>query len=325
MRSLALVLLVSGCVVKGSSDSQTAPPPPPSGGATCNFEGATLRQDSQGACATSEWRIARQPDGSWAATETGCGNATGTAVVAGGSLRIDFTFGGGAGYYEWTLRPDCSGGDGQLVFTGGGMSGQSFGSRLTISGGGGAGAGVTVETITDDQGKQYKIQQGVRGDPAQIGCADGQREAFVDAAAYPRIAGCLSSWDGKKSLRAPQSGRACGDDAGPCAVPGDACGPGWRVCGAGGAIADLRQVSGVQCEQAGGGRFSAAMSHCETQSGCTYDTRPEGDYACFESGWCSEPVCCGSDCGELGACVDGVWPGKTHIAQGRRRVVRAGL
>jgi hypothetical protein len=182
--------------------------------------------------------------------------------------------------------------------------------------GAGAGGAVTVEEIKDDQGKVYKVSQGVRGEPGAVGCADGQREAFVDAAAFPGIAGCLSTWAGTQSMRAPATGRACGDDTGECAVPADVCAAGWHVCGAKGALADLRQVSAEQCEQAGGGRFSAGISHCETQSGCQYDTRPDGDYECFASGWCSETVCCGNDCGDFGACTDGVWPGKTHIAQG---------
>lgn len=175
---------------------------------------------------------------------------------------------------------------------------------------------VTVEEITDDTGKIYKVSQGVRGEPGALGCADGQREAFVDTAAFPGIAGCLSTWAGTQSMRAPATGAPCGDDRGECAVPADVCATGWHVCGAKGALADLRQVSAEQCEQAGGGRFSAGVSHCETQSGCEYDTRPAGDYECFPSGWCSETVCCGNDCGEFGACTDGVWPGKTHIAQG---------
>lgn len=179
-----------------------------------------------------------------------------------------------------------------------------------------AGGVVTVEEIKDDQGNVYKVSQGVKGEPGAIGCADGQREAFVDAAAFPAIAGCLASWNGTQSMRAPGTGAPCGDDRGECAVPADVCAAGWHVCGARGAIADLRQVSAEQCEQAGGGRFSSAISHCETQSGCTYDTRPEGDYECFERGWCSETVCCGNDCGQFGSCTDGVWPGKTHIAQG---------
>lgn len=178
------------------------------------------------------------------------------------------------------------------------------------------GGEVTVEEIKDDAGNVYRVSQGVRGAPSAVGCADGQREAFVDAATFPGIAGCLASWAGTQSMRAPTTGKACGDDSGECAAPTDVCAPGWHVCGANGRIADLTQVSAEQCEQAGGGRFSAGVSHCETQSGCQYDTRPDGDYDCFASGWCSETVCCGNDCGQFGACRDGVWPGKTHIAQG---------
>jgi hypothetical protein len=175
---------------------------------------------------------------------------------------------------------------------------------------------VTVEEVRDESGNVYQISQGARGEPTEVGCADGQREAFVDAAAFPSIAGCLGSWQGTQSMRSPASGIPCGDDRGECAVPGDLCAQGWRVCGATGSIADLTQVSGEQCEQAGGGRFSAAISHCETQNGCAYDTRPDGDYECFDRGWCSETVCCGADCGNFGACRDGVWQGLTHIAQG---------
>jgi hypothetical protein len=153
--------------------------------------------------------------------------------------------------------------------------------------------------ITDDSGRQYQVQQGVRGEPGVVGCADGQREAFVDAAAFPRIAGCLAAWPGAKSLRDKSaSAPSCGDDAGECPAPGDACAVGWHVCGANGATSDLKQVSAAQCENAGGGRFSAAISHCIAQDGCQYDPAPAASYPCFASGWCSEPVCCGNDCGE---------------------------
>lgn len=175
----------------------------------------------------------------------------------------------------------------------------------------------SVEEIRDDAGKVYRVDQGASGEPGVVGCADGQRELFVDAARFPGIAGCLGGWQGTKDMRARATGGACGDDSGECAVPADLCAPGWRLCGATGAIADLKQVTGEECATAGGGRFSAALSHCETQSGCTYDTRPDGDYGCFKRGWCSETVCCGADCGALGACTDGVWPGKTHIAIGQ--------
>ncbi len=179
-----------------------------------------------------------------------------------------------------------------------------------------AGPAPTVEEIRDDSGNVYRVSQGVRGEPAVVGCSDGQREAFVDAAGFPGIAGCLGGWAGTASMRAPGTGATCGDDSGECAAPADLCASGWHLCGASGAISDLTQVSAEQCEQAGGGRFSAALSHCETQSGCVYDTRPDGDYGCFDRGWCSETVCCGGDCGQFGACRDGVWPGATHIAQG---------
>lgn len=175
---------------------------------------------------------------------------------------------------------------------------------------------VSVETVTDSSGRTYQIQQGARGEPAVVGCADGQREAFVDNATFPNIAGCIASWDGAKSLRAPTTGAACGDDGAACSVPADACAPGWHVCASTGRIAELRQVTGQQCEQAGGGRFSAGASHCQTQDGCQYDTTANANYSCFESGWCSEPVCCGSDCGEFGACTGGVWENLTHIPVG---------
>jgi hypothetical protein len=177
-------------------------------------------------------------------------------------------------------------------------------------------AGVTVEEIPVEDGRVVQVQQGIPGPPEQVGCADGQREAFVDAAAYPTIAGCLASWAGPQSMRAPRTGAACGDDRSPCAVPGDACAGGWHVCGDSGAMADLRQISSDECEMAGGGRFSAAVSHCIAQSGCEYDPAPEAVYPCFDSGWCSEPVCCGADCGEFGNCRDGAWPDATHIPAG---------
>ncbi|MBK8172581.1 MAG: hypothetical protein IPK60_19895 [Sandaracinaceae bacterium] len=179
-----------------------------------------------------------------------------------------------------------------------------------------ASGGVTVETVTDSEGRSYQIQQGPRGDASTLGCADGQREAFVDHNAFPHIAGCIASWEGQKSMRGAPTGTACGDDSGPCATPADACAPGWHVCASNGHLSELRQVSAEQCASAGGGRFSAGVSHCVTQSGCEYDMTPAATYSCFDSGWCSETVCCGSDCGEFGACTGGVWPDQTHIAFG---------
>ena len=174
-------------------------------------------------------------------------------------------------------------------------------------------AGITP--ITDENGATFQISQGVPGDPATVGCADGQREAFVDPAAFPRVAGCIGEWQATADLRAPATGQPCGDDLGPCAVPADACAAGWHVCGASGALAEVSALGAQQCEQAGGGKFVAAISHCKTQDGCSYDNPQTGSYSCFASGWCSEPVCCGSDCG-FGVCPSGIWKDHTHIAVG---------
>jgi hypothetical protein len=173
-----------------------------------------------------------------------------------------------------------------------------------------------VASVTDEHGAVFQISQGVPGDPAVVGCADGQREAFVDSAAFPSVAGCIAEWTGTLSMRTPATNRACGDDLGTCAAPGDACAQGWHLCGASGSIAEVAAIGIDACERAGGGRFVSAISHCETQSGCEYDRTPTGDYQCFPNGWCSEPVCCGSDCGEMGACPSGVWEGRTHIPVG---------
>jgi len=177
-------------------------------------------------------------------------------------------------------------------------------------------AGIS-QTVADDGGRTVTLDHGPPGDPAVIGCADGRREAFLDSARYPRIAGCLGTWSGRQSLRAVTNGPRCGDELGPCAAPGDVCAAGWHVCGSTGAVAELRQVSAEECEQAGGGRFAAGISHCKQQQSCSADPTPYATYSCFPEGWCSEPVCCGRDCGEFGVCRDGVWPQRTHIPYGQ--------
>jgi hypothetical protein len=171
---------------------------------------------------------------------------------------------------------------------------------------------VGTAEIVDEGGRAFQIDQGEPGDPSAIGCADGQREAFASAGG--RVAGCIAEWSGTMSMRAPGTGQACGDDLGLCAAPADACAPGWHLCGVDGSVDEVAAIGASACESAGGGRFVAAISHCKTQSGCEYDQA--GAYECFESGWCSEPVCCGSDC-ENGVCTGGVWADpQTHIAIG---------
>jgi len=68
------------------------------------------------------------------------------------------------------------------------------------------------------------------------GCADGEREAFVDVAAQPAIAGCAGGFTvpGLLNEAAPSCNRLAGDDS---AAPGgagcnasDLCAAGWHVC-----------------------------------------------------------------------------------------------
>ena len=176
----------------------------------------------------------------------------------------------------------------------------------------------TQDRITDERGRSVTIDHGPAGDPSVIGCADGRREAFLDLGRFPGIAGCLATWEGRQNLRSAPTGRPCGDELRICAVPADACASGWHVCGSSGSVQELRQLSPEDCENAGGGRFAAAISHCKSQRrSCEVDPDQEARYECYPKGWCSEPVCCGQDCGQFGNCRDGVWPRKTHIPFGQ--------
>lgn len=202
---------------------------------------------------------------------------------------------------------------GEVVVGGSNASASSAGGATSAAG---PSSAERTESIQTESGA-ISVTHTATLPPAIAGCADGTREAFNDTRAFANIAGCMASWSGSPSLRAPSTGAACGDST-PCAAPADACAAGWHVCGVDGLVAELRQVSAEQCSNAGGGRYSAAISHCSTQSeACTHDDGPTANYQCFSEGWCSEPVCCGRDCGEFGACRDGVWPEQTHIPVGQ--------
>ena len=117
-------------------------------------------------------------------------------------------------------------------------------------------------------------------------------------------------------MRTPSTGAACGDDLGGCGAPADACAPGWHLCGVDGSLGEIAAIGDQACLGAGGGRFVAAVSHCQSQNGCEYANPVEsGNYQCFANGWCSEPVCCGADC-TFGSCPSGVWADQTRIAIG---------
>jgi hypothetical protein len=85
-----------------------------------------------------------------------------------------------------------------------------------------------------------------------IGCADGQREGFVNVSTHPNIAGCGGGWTipgvslfapseapacpglRPRDTRNPACGNAAGDDSGNPSGTGcnvaDLCAPGWHVC-----------------------------------------------------------------------------------------------
>ena len=72
------------------------------------------------------------------ANETGIGNATGTAALAGHTLTITFVASdkGTTGVYSWTLAPDCRSGQGTLRFTGPpSRVGETHNSTIVRSGG----------------------------------------------------------------------------------------------------------------------------------------------------------------------------------------------
>jgi hypothetical protein len=71
----------------------------------------------------------------------------------------------------------------------------------------------------------------------EVGCADGQREGFLDMDAYPHIAGCAGGWS-EPGITPDTVKATCGNTAGDdgdnpegkgCATP-DLCAPGWHVC-----------------------------------------------------------------------------------------------
>ena len=157
-----------------------------------------------------------------------------------------------------------------------------------------------------------------------VGCADGERDAFIDRARFPTVAGCAASWPGTPSLRdARDPSRPCGDDGAACVAPADACAVGWHICGDTGDPTDLTlRVTNADCMgagDAGSGSFVAAMGHCVScnlpcdmlEADCVYSAAPLECYPTRMS--CSEPVCCGPACESSNLCRAGVFPSNTRI------------
>jgi hypothetical protein len=156
------------------------------------------------------------------------------------------------------------------------------------------------------------------GDPAIVGCADGQHEGFADITKFPTIAGCLASWEGNMTLRKPPQGAACGDDLEACASPASVCSTGWHVCGRDGDWRDITErVDAKGCnEGAGPGRFNAGISHVKKKKECAPVPTDTTRYPCLKDGYGAEPVCCGLDC-RFGQCRDAVWEKQTRISVGK--------
>lgn len=73
--------------------------------------------------------------------------------------------------------------------------------------------------------------------PVHVGCADGEREGFLDTARYPDIAACSGSWSVPGVTRdnmVPTCGNDSGDDSnnpgGSGCAAVDLCEPGWHIC-----------------------------------------------------------------------------------------------
>jgi hypothetical protein len=158
------------------------------------------------------------------------------------------------------------------------------------------------------------------GDPAVVGCADGQREGFADIAKFPTIAGCVATWEGNMTLRKGPVGKRCGDDGEACESPASVCAAGWHVCARDGDYHDLSdRVDAKACsEGAGPGRFNAAISHVKKKKECAPVPEATTRYPCLKDGYGAEPVCCGLDC-RFGQCRDSVWEKQTRISVGKEQ------
>jgi hypothetical protein len=157
--------------------------------------------------------------------------------------------------------------------------------------------GVCVSGTTEPCGKggtqtcNAQCKWGACSVPNTIGCSDDTRDGFLNAAAFPRIAGCLGDWN-EGSMRAPKTGVACGNKLlMRCTVPADLCAPAWHVCGTPpyGPIDISAKITNAQCTGETTGSFVAALGDLECDP-------------CSLTGFGA--VCCGNPCVQQnGSCV----------------------
>lgn len=164
----------------------------------------------------------------------------------------------------------------------------------------------------------------VPGPPAVVGCASGVCAALCNASAT--VHGCVATWVGAASLRAPRTGAACGGALGPCAAPADACAAGWELClgpASGGVAAFRGGITAAACAAVGADPrvFVAAMSHARPDwaplppAPCPPAPVVDDNGCAAPGGWGSEPVCCGGGCATP-SCPNAVWPRGTRIHVG---------
>ena len=80
---------------------------------------------------TSQWSLTPIAGRSYAAQEIGLGNATGTAVLNGNILAINWITSAETGTYQWNLDADFTSGVGTLTFTGGARAGTPNCNRMS--------------------------------------------------------------------------------------------------------------------------------------------------------------------------------------------------
>ena len=102
-----------------------------------------------------------------------------------------------------------------------------------------------------------------------LGCADGQREGFVDPSAYPHIAACAGGWSvpGVIAVAAACNHHGGDDGRDPSGVgcsAADLCQPGWRVCSR---ASDVAASSPTACTGAVDRAITEPMFFATGQSG----------------------------------------------------------
>lgn len=107
-----------------------------------------------------------------------------------------------------------------------------------------------------------------------FGCADGEREGFTDATAFPDVAACSGGWSEKGILdTTPLCSRISGDDSpnpqGIGCAAADLCAEGWEVCAT---LADFAVASPQGCNgDFPPGTFYAASVSGDGGDDCTAD------------------------------------------------------